>query len=320
MVGYSNAMKMIEAGDFNGVDPIFLQIACKFDNNLGSYVDATRMLKTGDYEQAEEAFSALSGYRDADQLLLEARYRNGEKLLNEEKFDEAYEIFMELGEYSGSADKLLEIRYEKALMLFETGSDLQGYQNMKELAETGYQRAVEGLAILNEELYNNAAKQYRAGLLDSAQKRFIELKDYKDTDKYLTLCTIKTQSREQRDGSSLERDVYRDFRLDLDVSQCLEMIKFEDAAKVIVWDTAHAEYFLRGTWRTYDGSLFFSINGDQSSSNLPGMIQGSAFEFEKGQYKADRNRYDVFDFTVINENAIEVFCRGNWQKYYLYRE
>lgn len=73
------------------------------------YVRAEAMMERGDYTEAEAAFEALSGFRDAPEKAAycrdAVRYRDAEVLLAEGQYEAAKALFVELGDFKDAGEQ-----------------------------------------------------------------------------------------------------------------------------------------------------------------------------------------------------------------------
>ena len=351
--GYSTVQKGLETGNINGVNPFFLQIARKTDKNLDAYIGAMELLDSGDFESAEQAFSNMSGYRDSDEMILEARYRKGKQLIKEGKFEEAKTQFSELGDYSDSADMIKEVEYQRGFAEMEKGNDTSAfnifkrlaadpcykdsdvmvkeikyqdavnkfnseeyviaYRQMKELAEEGYQKAVNDLPTVTEATYQHGIASYRSDDTQEAESVFRTLDDYQDSDRYERIARIK--------GSASTAKYLHELLSD-NIAFLLDNLDFEDAPQLILYNNTYADRFLRGTWRSADGYYYFTMDNEgYTSYNLPEVRSGGTYGIRKGTYfsEVNGNEYKEYDFKVIDRNTIDVFCYADRYVYTLYR-
>ena len=354
--GYNNAIKAVEAGDLNSANPFFLQLAGTIDKQFAAYTDAVKLLNYGDYDSAEQAFSALDGYRNSDVMVLECRYRKGKQLIAEQNFKEAQVIFTELGDYSDAEDMIKEaeyqrgqvevqkqnydgainiykqlahdpcykdsdvmvkdVRFQKAMHLYDSERYFSACLQMKELADEGYQKALDALPIIKETTYNDAIASYRENNTLNLEKTFMMLDDYKDSGIYLRLSKIK-------DGADTKEFLHeRNIAVQYDQSFLLDNIGFEDAAQLLLWNNAYAETFLTGSWSTLDRQYYFEMRNNSTWYNLPSSKEGSTYFFNQGKYivSAGEQLYDQFLFEVVDKNTIDVYCYGNRRTYTLYRD
>jgi len=351
--GYSTVQKGLETGNINGVNPFFLKLARKTDKNLDAYIGAMELLDSGDFEGAEQAFSDMGGYRDSDEMILESRYRKGKQLIADHQFEEAKVIFEELGDYSDSADMIKETEYQRGLAEMEKGNDTRAfnifkqlaadpcykdsdvmvkeikyqdavkkynseeyviaYRQMKELAEEGYQKAVNDLPTVTETTYQHGIASYRSDDTQEAESVFRTLDDYQDSDRYERIARIK--------GSASTAKYLHEILSD-NIAFLLDNLDFEDAPQLILYNNTYADRFLRGTWRSADGYYYFTMDSEGDTSyNLPEVRIGGTYDIRKGTYfsQVNGNDYKEYDFKVIDRNTIDVFCYADRYVYTLYR-
>ena len=70
----------------------------------GQYNDAVALMKNGQYEQAIAAFEAMDGYKDSDDMILEAKYEAAVALIDTDVV-QAYEALIALDGYKDSSEK-----------------------------------------------------------------------------------------------------------------------------------------------------------------------------------------------------------------------
>ena len=360
---YGRLQQAIEAGNVNNLNPFFLQIAGMTDGQVTAYVDAMKLLNSGDYDGAKHDFSALSGYRDSDKMVLECQYQKGKRLIADKRFEEAKTIFTELGDYSDSTEMIKEADYQRGLVeidsgnyneaykiykelasdpcykdsdimmnevtyqhtvfIYESGQYGSAYRAMKELADEGYQKAINDLPTVAETAYGDAVNEYRIannaadyGILAST---FKILGDYEDSETYKRLSEIKYEA--DNNSFLLEHHIGNaPVKISDDIEFLLQNISFEDAAQLVLYNTAYADTFLSGTWRSADGYYYFKMGNGGTQYNLPEVKSGT-YHFDMGTYivTANGNEYNQFLFSVIDRNTIDVLCYADRYTYTLYR-
>jgi tetratricopeptide (TPR) repeat protein len=96
------------------------------------YNSAVALMENGEYEAAIEAFKAMEGYKDSDDMIVEAEnrsvYATALDYMESGKYEEAIEQFESLGEYSDAQEKskecqnlLNEEKYQEADALVANG-------------------------------------------------------------------------------------------------------------------------------------------------------------------------------------------------------
>ena len=76
-----------------------------------AYLTANALLNLGKYDDAYTAYSDLAGYKDADDLKVQTKYRKAVSFRENGEFDAARKIFGELGDYSDAAEQIQATYY-----------------------------------------------------------------------------------------------------------------------------------------------------------------------------------------------------------------
>ena len=187
---YQKALQSADNGSFAEAESnLFLPFITKLhDSQFVDYLQAGKLLENGQFDAAKEAFSKLTGYKKADEYLLETEYRRGVDLLNNGEYDLAEAVFQELAEsgYSESEEMIYAVKYSHAEALInekqydaaiEIFTDLSksNYKDSSErILETQYLHAQDLLD--NEEDYENAYEMLKS------------LGDYSDAKETLEGC------------------------------------------------------------------------------------------------------------------------------------
>ena len=289
----------------------------------GNYRSAINLAEAGDYSgaQAKLMFPAVTNWHDpqlADYLNAGIQYEQGQYYQAKKTF----EILSETG-YRNSAEMQEMTAYEEALYKLEK-EDVAGIKTIMQMAEEGYEPAINNLTRLKADVYGQAIRAYRAGNLNRAKDLFNAITPLSRSKDYLTL---------------IDRKNYKDV---------FNLIGFEDANEIIV-DLFTVSFF-EGKWKTRDGVYSFSMSSEgRNSYNLPheyntnpyytvedgvyftfgGSAEGQTPTFnseeEEFRYRLDQligryNRIDLFKFSIINKNTIEVYCYKDGNTYTLYRQ
>lgn len=106
--------------------------------NTAAYDRAKAKLAAGDYDGAEEIFSSLGSFSDAEQMVLQtqearlnSQYQSAVDFLAIEEYEEAYNLFIALGDYSGSTEQAKQaavLLAEKYLSQDEPASAIEWYK------------------------------------------------------------------------------------------------------------------------------------------------------------------------------------------------
>lgn len=345
---YLMARSAAAEGDFEKADSLLLlqPLTALHDGNLVYYVAAGGQLAAGDYEGAKAAFAALSGYMDADTMVLEADYRYAEALLEAGEFDEAIEVFTALSEtgYKDAEEKVFWCRiekgnhllheaneYKKARDYFDTLTRIYTDENSKYYAEarfhyalalqkTGqyvaaynqlkeiedYTKAVEIMPAFKEAMYQEGVKQYRNGDTTTAFGIFDALSGYSDSDKYTLLIYAKNSLSRILEGNERQKEEY--------INRLMDIFYFEDVPKVL----GKSKAFLQGEWESDNGKYLNMSRDGAMSTNLPGCEGEDNFDWLRIGSTFKEN--SGIDITALAPDCIEIFCYQNGQTYTLYRQ
>ena len=171
------------------------------------YQQAVAYLNQGEYEEAVELFESLGDYKDSADFLRSANesiairedaYNKGVSYYNEGLYSEAISALTEIAGYLDSneyienaAGKLYEQgeqffngeEYEKAKAVLGSIPETSGsYTKAVALLKQVDERIVE---IQNIQKYEAAVSAYEGGEYETAQRLFIEIREYSDSKEYL---------------------------------------------------------------------------------------------------------------------------------------
>ena len=322
------------------------------NGRLPVYIDAGKLFAGRNYDAAKTKFTSISGYLDSDELSVECDYRRAAQLADASRFDEAIELYtaLESEGYKDAELKVSETTYRKGMyLLYEQGDYKSAVNLFSKLAKTGYDDAAdmkkeaqymwalslieqedfieaynmltdiqnysdvnETLSTLKEILYLKGQDLYHAGKYTAAKQYFDCLLNYKDTSKYLTLINVHQKG-------TLSFHVYS-----YDISDLLNMFYFEDTADLLLHNHYVAKAFLKGTWKG-DGYYFTMEEDGHINYNLPYIIYGDFYRIEDGfflLYKEndEENTKNLFLFSAITPDCVEVYCFQNGKTYTLFRQ
>lgn len=97
------------------------------------YNSAVTLLEEGKYSDAIAVFENLTDYKDSADLLLEAKYSNGQQLLQERCYSEALSQFADLGTYKDSQNFILETKYRMAMEELSAGNDAKALELLTDI-------------------------------------------------------------------------------------------------------------------------------------------------------------------------------------------
>lgn len=233
-----------------------------------------------------------------------------------------------------------EYEYAKAGRSFEKGdiNSFSFYTKLEYLSRT-YPEAISKAKIneLTISLYNTAVNWYETGNYGSsateketAFQYFNAVKPYKDSSKYLALLN----------GRADTRMFSIDSKMSITTETVVKYIDFQDAKEVLVSTDVISWDFLRGSWKTSDGSYYLNVenNGDVSDShmsyNIPffemedaylGIIDGHVFlystDLEDAETAYTLGKYKLlFDISVINAQQVTIYSYKSDSNYILFRD
>lgn len=293
---------------------------------LSGYLNADEMAKEADYRHAvqyadandfDNAVSIMTqlsktGYKDAEDKVLEIQYRNGVYLLVEEaNYSEANKIFTRLAKkkYDGADEMQKETQYLWASALIEDEDYVGAYKKLVNIKK--YSDVKEVLEALEEVIYKEGQRLYYNKKYSDAKAHFDCISSYEDSNKYLTLITAHQFTGWS--GSALSI-----------VNKLSAIFYFEDASQLLLLKDDIAEEFLRGTWN--GNGYYFTMNDEGSISyNLPWFDYGDYYKISNGEVllfpkNKENSTKKLFFIEAITPDCIEVFCYKNSRTYTLNRQ
>ena len=134
MRSYNSAKKLMESGDYKAASQAFANLGdykdAKDQLKECKYLSAMKLMESGDYEAASKAFSNLENYKDAEDQLKECNYLWAKKLLESNEYESAETLLESQRDYKDSEDLFAQCKYGKAKKAFDAGD---------------YERAINGL-------------------------------------------------------------------------------------------------------------------------------------------------------------------------------
>lgn len=97
------------------------------------YNSAVTLLEEGKYSDAIAVLETLTYYKNSADLLLEAKYSNGQQLLLEQCYSEAISQFADLGTYKDSQTFILETKYRMAMEELSAGNDAEALELLTDI-------------------------------------------------------------------------------------------------------------------------------------------------------------------------------------------
>ena len=180
------------------------------------YGKASKLLESGSYTEAEQAFSALGDYKDSADKAAEAKYQQAVQLFDSGNLDEAENLLQTMDGYAPASDKLTEIanerQYLKAVSLMESEELVAARDIFKEIPN--YKDATAKLQEIKDKM----------GDIDYLieQEKFDEAieicKAFEDNESLLKVKIAQTVSLAKEGRFSAACDEYRLYRKDCDLS------------------------------------------------------------------------------------------------------
>jgi hypothetical protein len=290
------------------------------------YRQAAQLAEANEFDEAIGIYTQLAKevYKDSSDLINDTKYRLG-----------AYELYT-LGDFEAAyniAEELKSLNYEKADELYHAAiyawgayladeEDYMGaYEKFSEIPD--YEDTNEILDTLTDLIYITAQNDYHAGNLIEAWNGFLLISPYQRSEDYLTL--IYCQSLGQSIGSRILRMGISDsgYKLSFnsEVEALTDLFYFEDAAELLLANDDRACEFLLGTWR--GSGYYFTMNEDNRITyNLPWINYGNFYIIEDGTCKfySDSNYENIWRFTLLTPDSMDVYCYSNGYTYTLYRQ
>ncbi|MBQ7173733.1 MAG: TIR domain-containing protein [Clostridia bacterium] len=165
-----------------------------------NYNNAMKLYEAGNYEEAISAFTALDGYKDSEEQILNCRYDAAKKDFDDGKYEEAKKAFANLSGYKDSDDMVLkcndainEPKYKAAVKLFEEGKfeeavkAFKSFSGYRSEATATYIKRCED-AIMGQQ-YHKALELSEEGKFAEALEIFLALgESYTDSASQIKKC------------------------------------------------------------------------------------------------------------------------------------
>lgn len=212
---------------------VALVLMLSYQAKQGRYVRAEAMMERGDYAEAESAFEALSGFRDAPEKAAycrdAGRYADALALLEESQYEAAKAVFVELGDFKDASersvfcDQSLSIQAAEQLMADQQYAEAE--KAFRALGDFG--DAAKQADLCGQHLdFEKAESLLKKGLYGEAKALYKKLPDkvFPTAKKQYTFCQNKENyaaaAKQYEDGYYY--DAYKGFG---------ELGTFEDSAE-----------------------------------------------------------------------------------------
>ena len=224
----------------------------------GKYNKACELMNAGQYDEAIEAFTQLSGYKDSDDKITDCRYNSSLALMNDGKYDEAISLFYQLG-YTAEDEEIMECHYQKAIALLDAGDNDEAqalFEKLGDYKETdGYMRELR---------YRNAVKLMSEGRNEEALKLFRTLADYKDSAELFK--ALETAVTEEKYSAAV--DLYNEGKYEEAIEAFTALNGYKDSAAKA--DEIRNEYYNKLFLNASVGSKLFFGSYEQDGITTNG--------------------------------------------------
>ena len=153
------------------------------------YRHAVGLMNSGSYTEAIDAFSEMSGYLDADELLLRSRYEQGKQLTElgtESSLLQAHDLFAGLDNYLDSASQLKHSDYLRAALLLNDGRISEASSLFTALGNY-----LDSPSMVTKCSYQRALQLFGSGEYADAEAVFESLGEYEDSVSYSMSCRLE---------------------------------------------------------------------------------------------------------------------------------
>ena len=303
------------------------------------YRKGQEQLSMGEYDAAEKTFSFLGDYSDSEEMVREVKYQKAINYALKEEYTSAIELLSELknDNYKDSKQRWLEVRYLAAWKAYKTDDVAKTLDELQSLSDDGYDVPRTDFEDILAEMYNRAMEWYYSNDLDQvvqASSYFSKLskKKYKDTATYDFMSREKMaflddlQSHVSKNETVVKLRTQRAQNIFVDANPVVWLIDYigiADASKMIVGSNNYAAFFLDGEWESTDGKYYFTMDKETQDIkyNMPTISRDGTYKFDMGSFITYNNNkeYNDFEFYVIEENCIDVYCYATGKTIRLYR-
>lgn len=226
-------------------------------------------------------------YNNALAAVEEGNYMIAQKYL--QQIDNYEELFPEDAEYISAA------------VLYEQGEYVQALKAFKKISPAVPVSIIEEIS---NEIYANAKELYANNAYIQARRLFTEIKDYKYSEKYLTLISAHV---------NVETDYWYD--------KLITIFDFEDAKEIINESEFYLQRFLMGEWNDTGSYHTFEMGENESWCSIPKQGKGDYYRIEDGIYQIGDDEYtDCYKFTIIDKSTILLYCYKDGKTYTMNRQ
>jgi len=215
-------------------------------------------------------------------------------------------------------ERLFKDKYEyiEAGVLKEEGKYIESLNAFNQLHDIPVPESIR--TSLVSFIYTDGVADYRAGKYADAERSFNSIKNYKRSKDYLFLVSyfeIDTSN------TSFEKYTIKNHYI---YDGLIDLIGFENTNEILIRDRSYAKKFLTGRWE--NSSYYFEVNNNGAIYNLPNKDTiGAFYDIENGVYytiesESTSDSIKQFEFSIIDEDTISVYCYKDGSTHKLYRQ
>ncbi|MBE6612387.1 MAG: hypothetical protein E7632_07835 [Ruminococcaceae bacterium] len=285
------------------------------------YEEGITALNNRRWDDAIEIFTELGNYSDSKSKLTEANYGKACNYMSATRYEDAYKLFKALGNYSDSKNKLTECIYAWVDYLLEKEVSSFIFEDTVTLTSEHY-------ATIYSKIWNHINShtdyEYWEGIISVTIYRLLEMlpSSYEQTATLLRLF----------DDWSAYIPSYWDYIRDN--KAFLKSVWSIGFVRDFLTDDNNIAVFLESTWKTADGKYYFRFYEDTSDGSTwinYGTMPTPTKPYNVDHYNIisstlvwedynDNNVGNVYRFSVIDFNTINVYCYADGKTYTLYRQ
>ncbi len=276
------------------------------------YRQAHGLMDAGSYAEAHTAYEALAGYADAVQLALKARFLLAGQLLEQKDFDGAIGLYRQLAQvsYPQASQLAQEALYRKIeYLLLEQRNVSAGLPLLTPLLEEGDERAAQIMEQARPIIYEDGLHAYGTGAYSTAEARLALVPGYEQSEGYLLLCQVHRQGVDSYAAAELA-----ELLLPLVGDPGLA------DAEALLYSSSDALYeALVGNWAE-NGEAVLRIYASGSIRHRLPDVGGGQYEIVDGTlYMLYESHPACWSFDFISPNELDVYCHADGSTHRLQR-
>ena len=268
------------------------------------------------YNHYQQGISAMDSYnfiaaqRHFDKLPFkddflsdEYAYIQAGVLMDQGQYLDALEAFDNLDSFPISVS-ILEKLGDRIVAEEDPYDALSTVENLKRIS-----LPASSVGSLKARLYKAGQDAYQNDKFFVARNYFSKLGDYSRAEDYVFLIEHRL------DPFCTEESHYQ---------KLLTLIGFEDANVLLIKSENFTKQFLCGRWEEKGTYKYFEIDKDyRCTHNLPYTYTGGYYYLDYGEYSTGKTKSESiaqFKFTIIDSNAISVYCYKDGSTHKMYRK